>query len=178
MAPVKASRNADDHRPDTGGGPKDRVGAGGPPKMRRVASQTSVSQLREAPPIRDAAPTSAPAQGVEDVAAPTLNWVSFDRDVLHAYCRQHRLNTPSSFSNPSHQRMLSQPGSIGLFSPTMVAKRKSRRQSKEQLALAVRKHFNGMGVQENDVIVDLIFRVGCDKAAKAGGSHKQGSASK
>lgn len=88
-----------------------------------------------------------------------LHWASFDRDVLHAYRREHRLNTPSSFSNPYCQWILSQPNGIGLHSPTMVRRRQARRQSKDQLALAVRKHFNGMGVQENDVIVDFIYKI-------------------
>ncbi|CAJ0549322.1 Ff.00g029350.m01.CDS01 [Fusarium sp. VM40] len=90
---------------------------------------------------------------------PQLHWASFDRDVLHAYRREHRLNTPSSFSNPYCQWILSQPNGIGLHSPTMVRRRQARRQSKDQLALAVRKHFNGMGVQENDVIVDFIYKI-------------------
>ncbi|RDA86090.1 hypothetical protein CP532_1154 [Ophiocordyceps camponoti-leonardi (nom. inval.)] len=129
-----------------------------------------------------AAPTSAPvaSQDVANVVAPTLNWSSFDRHTLDAYCRQHQLNAPSSFSSSYHQRVLSQPGSIGLYSPTMVAKRKSRRQSKEQLAMTVRKHFNGMGIQENDVMVDFMYRVRCEKAstavavaaAKVGGNNK------
>ena len=88
-----------------------------------------------------------------------LHWASFDRDVLHAYRHEHRLNTPSSFSSPYCQWILSQPNSIGLHSPTMVRRRQARRQSKDQLALAVRKHFNGMGVQENDVIVDFIYKI-------------------
>ncbi|CRK47114.1 hypothetical protein BN1723_020190 [Verticillium longisporum] len=40
----------------------------------------------------------------------------------------------------------------------MARRRQDRRQSKEQLALAVRKHFNGAGIQENDAIVDFIHR--------------------
>ncbi|KAF4957768.1 hypothetical protein FGADI_2900 [Fusarium gaditjirri] len=88
-----------------------------------------------------------------------LHWASFDRDVLHAYRREHRLNTPSSFSSPYCQWILSQPNGIGIHSPTMVRRRQARRQSKDQLALAVRKHFNGMGVQENDVIVDFIYKI-------------------
>ncbi|KAJ3532545.1 hypothetical protein NM208_g8390 [Fusarium decemcellulare] len=88
-----------------------------------------------------------------------LHWTSFERDILHAYRREHRLNTPSSFSNPYRQWILSQPSGIGLHSPTMVRRRQARRQSKDQLALAVRKHFNGMGVQENDVIVDFIYKI-------------------
>lgn len=56
----------------------------------------------------------------------------------------------------------------------MVCKRSNRRQSKDQLALAVRKHFNGMGIQENDVIVDFIYKVRSEKAATARGPNKQG----
>lgn len=41
----------------------------------------------------------------------------------------------------------------------MVRKQQIKRQSKDQLALAVRKHFNGLGIQENDVIVDFIYKV-------------------
>jgi hypothetical protein len=41
----------------------------------------------------------------------------------------------------------------------MARKREKRRQSKEQLAMAVRKHFNSLGVQENDVIVDFIHAI-------------------
>lgn len=39
----------------------------------------------------------------------------------------------------------------------------ARRQAKEQLALATRKHFNGVGVQENDVIVDFICKIRNEK---------------
>ncbi|RDA96102.1 hypothetical protein CP533_1806 [Ophiocordyceps camponoti-saundersi (nom. inval.)] len=202
MAPVKASRTGagEDHRPETGagaaagtgvgpgqggGGPKERVAAVAasssstalpvPSKMRRVASQTGMSQLiREAA----AAPTSTPVGLDVVVVAPTLNWPSFERHTLDAYCRQHQLNAPSSFSSSYHQRVLSQPGSIGLCSPTMVARRKSRRQSKEQLAMAVRKHFNGMGIQENDVMVDFIHRVRCEKAVNAANAARVGSPDK
>lgn len=88
-----------------------------------------------------------------------LPWTLFERNVLHAYRREHRLNTPTSFSSPYCQWILSQPNSVGLHSPTMVRRRQARRQSKDQLALSVRKHFNGMGVQENDVIVDFIYKI-------------------
>jgi histone deacetylase complex subunit SAP30 len=56
---------------------------------------------------------------------------------------------------------MSQSGGIGMYSPTMVRRQKKKRQAKEQLALAVRKHFNGLGVQENDVIVDLLYKIQC-----------------
>lgn len=79
--------------------------------------------------------------------------------MLHAYRRGHRLDTPTCFSSSYRHMILSQPGSIGMYSPTMLRRRDDRRQSKEQLALKVRKHFNGVGVQENDVIVDFIHKV-------------------
>lgn len=40
----------------------------------------------------------------------------------------------------------------------MARRKEFRRQSKDQLANAVRKHFNGLGVQENDIIVDFLHK--------------------
>lgn len=57
----------------------------------------------------------------------------------------------------------------------MARRKQARRQTKEQLATTVRKHFNGVGIQENDVIVDFIYKVHSDKAEKASSSHKTGS---
>lgn len=55
----------------------------------------------------------------------------------------------------------------------MVRKRAARRQSKDTLALAVRKHFNGVGIQENDVIVDFISKVRSGKSVNLIGPSKQ-----
>lgn len=88
-----------------------------------------------------------------------LPWATFERRSLHAYLREHELTTPSSYSSSFHNWVLSRPGGLGLYSPTMVRKQQIKRQSKDQLALAVRKHFNGLGIQENDVIVDFIYKV-------------------
>lgn len=41
----------------------------------------------------------------------------------------------------------------------MARKLDLRRQSKEQLATTARKHFNSIGIQENDVIVDFLHKV-------------------
>ncbi|CAG7560211.1 uncharacterized protein B0J16DRAFT_170633 [Fusarium flagelliforme] len=154
MPPAKSSRNHDDSKLDAPNS-KEKGGNGHTStKMRRNASQQNQSHLREVQNAAAAAP-QPPAEAVP----PSLHWASFDRDVLHAYRHEHRLNTPSSFSSPYCQWILSQPNSIGLHSPTMVRRRQARRQSKDQLALAVRKHFNGMGVQENDVIVDFIYKI-------------------
>jgi hypothetical protein len=48
---------------------------------------------------------------------------------------------------------------IGRFSPTMARPRDQRRQSKEELGTAIRKHFNGLGIHENEVIVDFLYKV-------------------
>lgn len=74
-----------------------------------------------------------------------------------------------------HHWVLSNPSGIGKYSPTMARRKQARRQTKEQLATTVRKHFNGVGIQENDVIVDFIYKVHSDKAEKASGTHKTGS---
>lgn len=55
----------------------------------------------------------------------------------------------------------------------MVRKLKARRQGKETLARTVRKHFNGVGIQENDVIVDFIHKVRSEKLAKTEGPNRQ-----
>ncbi|CAI0655692.1 unnamed protein product [Colletotrichum noveboracense] len=137
-------------------------------KMRRVASSTG-SNLREvtnASAAAEAVPTKQEAQN------PGLQWNTFDRETLHAYRREHHLNTPTSFSCSYRQLVLSRPGGIGLQSPTMARKKENRRQSKEQLAMTVRKHFNGLGVQENDVIVDFIHKVRSHSITKADRSRR------
>lgn len=87
-----------------------------------------------------------------------LRWSSFDRDVLHDYRREFRLDTPTAFANSYHHMVLSRPG-IGLQSPTMARRSQYRRQTKEELAQVVRKHFNGQGIQENEIVVGFLHRV-------------------
>lgn len=45
------------------------------------------------------------------------------------------------------------------MSPTMARRKENRRQSKDQLANSVRKHFNSMGIVENEVVVDFLYKV-------------------
>jgi histone deacetylase complex subunit SAP30 len=47
---------------------------------------------------------------------------------------------------------------IGRLSPTMARPKSKRRVHKDQLALAVRKNFNALGVTESDVIVDWLYK--------------------
>ncbi|KAI5463738.1 hypothetical protein BGZ63DRAFT_403015 [Mariannaea sp. PMI_226] len=155
MPPAKSSRNnQDDSKSDAPHSEKKNGNGHTSTKMRRGASQNSHSHLRE---VTNAAAAAPPPPA--EPTPPTVQWSTFDREILHAYRREHRLNTPTSFSNPYRQWILSQTSGIGVYSPTMVRKRQARRQSKDHLTLAVRKHFNGMGVQENDVIVDFIYKI-------------------
>jgi hypothetical protein len=87
-----------------------------------------------------------------------MHWSSVDSSILHSYRHAYRLNTPAAFSKPYNQFILSRPG-IGQLSPTMARRKDQRRQSKEQLANTVRKHFNGLGIQENEVVVDFLYKV-------------------
>lgn len=87
-----------------------------------------------------------------------MQWNTLDHEVLHAYRDAYRLKTPSAYSSEYNQLILSRPG-IGHFSPTMARERNKRRQSKDQLANAVRKHFNGQGIAENDAVVEFLYKV-------------------
>ncbi|KAI1393951.1 uncharacterized protein F4822DRAFT_386513 [Hypoxylon trugodes] len=158
-AKSKANQNHDDSKSETAS-VKDRNGHGpnhhqSNGKIRRVASSTG-TQRDVATVNGNSSTTSAP--GNQAVHAPGLQWPSFDRDILHDYRRKYLLPTPTAFANPYHHWVLSRPG-IGLRSPTMARKQEYRRQSKEDLTKAVRKHFNALGVQETEVIVDFVHKV-------------------
>ncbi|KAF2260710.1 hypothetical protein CC78DRAFT_536194 [Lojkania enalia] len=86
-----------------------------------------------------------------------MAWTSQDLSILQGYRRAYRLDTPSSFKNPLSHIILG--NGIGRFSPTMARPKTKRRVTKDQLALAVRKNFNALGVSETDVIVDLLYKV-------------------
>lgn len=85
-----------------------------------------------------------------------IKWSSQDTTVLQNYRRAYRLDTPSTFKNPLSHVVLGQ--GIGRFSPTMARPKQKRRVHKDQLALAVRKNFNALGVTEADVIVDWLYK--------------------
>ncbi|GAB1318759.1 Histone deacetylase complex subunit SAP30 Sin3 binding domain-containing protein [Madurella fahalii] len=165
MAPAKTARGGqDDSKTDS---PKDsKTGIGATQsngKMRRVASSAG-SNLREVTNANAAKPAAAPvasgatASTQEEASAPGLQWPAFERDVLHAYRRAYRLKTPTAFVSDHHQWVLTQPGSIGLYSPTIARRNELRRQTKDELTRAVRKHFNGLGVQENDIITNFLHK--------------------
>ncbi|ORY10307.1 hypothetical protein BCR34DRAFT_460619, partial [Clohesyomyces aquaticus] len=86
-----------------------------------------------------------------------VSWSSQERSTLQGYRRAYRLDTPSAFKNPLSHAVLG--SGIGRFSPTMARPKAQRRSHKDQLAMAVRKNFNALGVNETDVIVDLLYKV-------------------
>ncbi|KAF2125102.1 hypothetical protein P153DRAFT_370424 [Dothidotthia symphoricarpi CBS 119687] len=91
-----------------------------------------------------------------EASSSNMKWASQDAAVLQSYRRAYRLETPSTFKNPLSHVVLSQ--GIGRFSPTMARPKPKRRVHKDQLALAVRKNFNALGVSEADVIVDWLYK--------------------
>lgn len=85
-----------------------------------------------------------------------MKWTSQEPAVLQGYRRAYRLDTPSTFKNPLSHVVLGQ--GIGRMSPTMARAKSNRRVHKDQLAMAVRKNFNALGVSESDVIVDWLYK--------------------
>ena len=87
-----------------------------------------------------------------------MSWNEASNELLNSYRVAHNLPTPAAFTSPLNQALLTNPG-IGRQSPTMARKKEKRRVAKEQLALAVRKNFNGAAVSEIDVVVELVYKV-------------------
>lgn len=87
-----------------------------------------------------------------------MQWSTLDPEILQAYSHAYELKTPPAFTSDYNQLLLTGPG-IGRFSPTMARRREKRRQSKDQLSNTVRKHFNGLGIQENEAIVEFLYKV-------------------
>lgn len=86
-----------------------------------------------------------------------MDWANAPPELLNTYRVAHNLSTPAAFTSRRNEALLT--NGIGLQSPTMVRKREKRRVSKDQLAMAVRKHFNGAAVNEADVVVELVHKV-------------------
>lgn len=87
-----------------------------------------------------------------------MQWSSAPLDLLNAYRVANNIPSPPAFTSPLNQALLTNPG-IGRQSPTMARTKDKRRVSKEQLATAVRKHFNGAAVSEIDVVVEMVYKV-------------------
>lgn len=178
MPPPRYRPQPDDSRSEASS-TKEKAGTSIPSsfngKSRRVAnSVVTGSSLRD---VTTAGPNAAEpggsasldaAQGVSHILFVTypnklttleqIQWSSFDPMVLHGYRYDYRLNTTSAFNHTYNQLVLSQ-SPMGRMSPTMAQRKEQRRQSKEQLANAVRRHFKSMGIMENEVIVDFLYKI-------------------
>jgi Sin3 binding region of histone deacetylase complex subunit SAP30 len=67
------------------------------------------------------------------------------------------MSVPSAYKNPNAHCILGQ--GVGLLSPSVLGRvDKSRRIARSQLAKVVKKHFNDMSVNENDAIVQSLYR--------------------
>lgn len=162
MAPPRSKPQPDDSRSEASS-TKERIttstASATNGKGRRVtgnvAGGSSLRDVVTAGPSGTAAGTSTTAVAE---AAPGLQWSTFDPAVLHGYRYDYHLNTPAAFNKPYNQIVLSR-SPIGHMSPTMARRKEQRRQGKEQLANTVRKHFNSMGIAENEVVVDFLYKV-------------------
>lgn len=121
-----------------------------------TAAVTNGSNLKEV--VSSTADTASTSSGQSEPGTTSgISWSSLDPAVLQSYRRAHRLDTPSAFKNPLSHVILG--NGIGRYSPTMSRPKSKRRVHKDQLALAVRKNFNAHGVNESEVIVDLLYKV-------------------
>ncbi|KFY20158.1 hypothetical protein V491_03942 [Pseudogymnoascus sp. VKM F-3775] len=152
MAPSKARAAPDDSRSEASS-TRERHGGSGhattTTKGRRGGNNAASSSLRDVTTAGSATVgvTSAPNGAAQEANAGASRF-------LHAY----QLNTPPAFTSDYNQLLLTGPG-ISRFSPTMARRREKRRQSKDQLSNTVRKHFNGLGIQENEAIVEFLYKV-------------------
>lgn len=128
-------------------------------KGRRVGNPAVTgSSLRD---VVTAGPSGTVAGGsgsANSESSTGIQWSTIDPSILHGYRYDYRLNTPAAFNKPYNQLVLSN-SAIGRMSPTMARRKEHRRQGKDQLANSVRKHFNSMGIAENEVVVDFLYKV-------------------
>ncbi|KAI9811406.1 MAG: hypothetical protein M1832_000896 [Thelocarpon impressellum] len=168
MPPARPRGAADDSTPQPSGS-RERQATAAPAtlqgKSRRngnantaVGPSTLKDVTAPASATTTAATTGANGGGLGQDVAGGIAWSTLDTPVLHAYRHAYRLPTPAAFASPLNQMVLSNPG-IGRHSPTMARRLDRRRVGKDQLALAVRKNFNGLGIQEGEVVVDFLYKV-------------------
>ncbi|KAF2452723.1 hypothetical protein BDY21DRAFT_367521 [Lineolata rhizophorae] len=163
MPPAKSRVVHDDSKLDSASLKDKHSGSGntsgGRGRRNGTAATANGSSLKEVMP----APTDVTTTNGHSVQSgqqePTgISWPNEELPLLQQYRIAYRLDTPAAFNNPLAHVIMGNPG-IGRYSPTMAHKKSKRRVSKDQLALAVRKNFNGLAVNENDVIVDVLYKM-------------------
>ena len=90
-----------------------------------------------------------------------MNWTAVDDSFVRTYRNSYRLKGPTAFRSPLNAALLTVAG-IGRQSPTTARRRDKRSTSRENLISTVRKHFNGLAVNETDVVVDFLYKVKTD----------------
>ncbi|KAK4981815.1 hypothetical protein LTR66_009688 [Elasticomyces elasticus] len=165
MPPAKARQAQEDMRSESSSAKEKQAAAHAVnARVKKNGGAQVTASLRKAIVM-----TKDPATASNTTVPPTsigMSWMTEDRSLLESYRTAYRVDTPSSFHSALNQALLTKPG-IGRQSPTMARKREKRPVSKEQLALAVRRNFNGAAVNEIDVMVDLLYNVRTkDKALK------------
>lgn len=90
-----------------------------------------------------------------------MEWTTAESTELHSYRHTYRLPVPSAYKNPTSHFVLSPHVGLGIgkYSPTMARAKAKRRITHDQLATAIRKHFNAEAVSETDVIVNMLYKV-------------------
>lgn len=162
MAPPRSKPQPEDSRSEASS-TKEKAGTNSTNavngKARRVGGTAGTgSSLRDVVTAGQNSTAVAGPAGAETTPGTSIDWASFDASVLNNYRFGYRLNTPDAFNKPYNQLVLSS-SPIGRMSPTMARKKEKRRQTHEQLANAARKHFNNMGIVENEIVVDFLYKV-------------------
>ncbi|RFU28274.1 hypothetical protein B7463_g8057, partial [Scytalidium lignicola] len=161
MHPPRPRHQPDDSRSEASS-TKEKVGTNSSSaangKSRRVANNLGpASSLRDVVMAESSAGIDASGSAGSE-SNPSIQWSSFDSSILHGYRYDYHLNTPAAFNKPYNQCVLSS-SYMGRMSPTMAKKKEQRRQDKARLANAVRRHFNSMGIAENEVVVEFLYKV-------------------
>lgn len=163
MPPPRSRPQPDDSRSEASS-TKEKIGTSNSVvaingKARRVVSAITVgSSLRDVVTVGPNGTTAGGSGSASSESSTGIQWSTIDASILHGYRYDYRLNTPAAFNKTYNQFVLSN-SAIGRMSPTMARRKEQRRQGKDQLANAVRKHFNSMGIAENEVVVDFLYKV-------------------
>jgi histone deacetylase complex subunit SAP30 len=84
-------------------------------------------------------------------------WLNAPSHVLERYRTAYRLDVASAFYNSATQHLLN--NRVGLKSPTMAGGRvEKRRQPKRGLAEAIKKHFDTIPINEEQVIARFLYK--------------------
>lgn len=171
MPPARSRAAHDDSKNDHTNG-KERGGTSGGGKGKKSAAAANSTNSKDSAAATTSDASATQIAGVGAGLPPSLSSIQLthlfaqmswnteqDLPLLQRYRSAHRLDTSSAFRSAENAAILSAPG-IGRYSPTMIRKGQKKKQvPQDQLALAVRKHFNGQAVSEQEVMIDFLYSV-------------------